>query len=295
MQNASREGFLWGLAAYGWWGLVPIYFRWLGNDISPFHVLAHRIAWSLVFLGFILTATNRWPETIRCLKTPALLLPLTASALLVAYNWMMYVMCIYLQAIVQASLGYYLLPLMSIALGVLIFHERMRPLQKLAIVFAGAGVLLLTIEVGEAPWLALGIGISFGIYGIVRKQVPVDGLTGLAVETIVLMPLTLGYLAYSYVERGELEDGYTLFQLSLSGVVTAVPLICFGQAARRLPLAILGFMQYLAPTIQFLLAVSFGERVRGGWWNYALVWTALVIFSIDSYRWYAGQKEPRTE
>ncbi len=287
MPNTTRDGFLWGIAAYGWWGLVPIYFHWLGKGISPFDILAHRIAWSAVFLAFVLTLTRRWPDTVRCLKTPTLLWPLAGSALLVAYNWLMYVLSIHFQIIVQASLGYFLLPLVSIALALLIFRERMRPLQQVAIVFAGAGVGLLTWEVGELPWLSLAIAISFGVYGMVRKQVPVDGLTGLAIETIVLLPLTLTYLAVSYVQRGEIEDAPLLFKLSLSGIVTAVPLVCFGQAARRLPLAMLGFMQYTSPSVQFLLAVFlFGESARGGWWNYGLVWTALVIFSIDSYRWY---------
>ena len=281
---------MWGLAAYGWWGLVPIYFEWLGKGISPFDILAHRIAWTAVFLVLILTATRRWPDTIRALTMPTLLLPLAGSALLVAYNWLMYVLSVHFQIIIQASLGYFLLPLVSIALALAIFRERMRPLQYVAIAFAGLGVALLTWEAGEAPWLSLAIALSFGIYGLVRKQVPVDGLTGLSVETIVLLPITLTYLGIGYWQRGVAEDAELLFKLSLSGIVTAVPLICFGQAARRLPLTMLGFMQYISPSVQFLLAMSFGEKVRGGWWNYALVWTALVIFSIDSYRWYRRQQ-----
>lgn len=287
--NTTRDGFMWGLVAYGWWGLVPIYFAWLGKGVSPFDILAHRIAWTAVFLCLILTGTRRWPDVRRALTTPALLIPLVASALLVAYNWLMYVLSVHFQVIIQASLGYFLLPLVSIALALFIFHERMRPLQHVAIVFAGVGVALLTWEAGEFPWLSLGLGLSFGFYGLIRKQVPVDGLTGLSVETFVLLPLALAYLGVGYAERGAIEPPELLFKLSLSGIVTAVPLICFGQAARRLPLTMLGFMQYISPSLQFLLALSFGEQVRGGWWNYALVWTALVIFSIDSYLWYRRQ------
>jgi chloramphenicol-sensitive protein RarD len=195
--------------------------------------------------------------------------------------------------IVQASLGYFILPLVSVALGMVIFGERMRRLQRLAIAFASVGVALLTWSAGEFPWLAIALAVSFSFYGMIRKQVPVDGLIGLAVETFVLTPFALLFLANSYTQRGEWDDPELLFKLSLSGIVTAVPLLCFGQAARRLPFSMLGFMQYISPSLQFLLAVVlFEEPVRGGWLNYALVWSALLIFSIDSFRWYR-QQDPR--
>jgi chloramphenicol-sensitive protein RarD len=286
VHNATREGFLYGLAAYLWWGLVPIYFHWLG-EVAPLAILAHRIVWSAVFLGLILTLAKRWPETIRCLGTPKLFWPLTASAVLVAYNWLMYILGIYYGMIVQASLGYFILPLASVVLAVLLFGERMRPLQQLAIACACLGVGMLTFEAGEFPWLALAVAVSFSSYGIIRRQVPVDGLIGLAVETIVLLPIALIYLAIVSWQRRELQDAEVLFKLSLSGVITAIPLLCFGQAARRLPFSMLGFMQYISPSVQFLLALYlFEEKVKGGWLNYVLVWSALVIFSIDSYRWY---------
>ena len=292
MNQPTREGFLYGLAAYGWWGLVPLYFHWLGN-VSPFDILAHRIAWSALFIGLILTISGRWHEAIRCFCTPAILLPLIGSALLVAYNWQMYILAVYIKDIVQASLGYFMLPLVSIALGLLIFRERLRPLQQLAIAFAGVGVALLTWEVGVFPWLAIALALSFSVYGMIRKHVPVDGLIGLAIETGVLLPVALTYLAIGYGERQELEEGTLLFKLSLSGIVTTVPLVCFGQAARRLPFSLLGFMQYISPSLQFLLAVFlFDEPVRGGWINYVLVWTALVIFTVDSYRWYRKSRSP---
>jgi chloramphenicol-sensitive protein RarD len=286
---STREGFLYGLAAYGWWGLVPFYFHWLGT-VSPFDILAHRIVWSLVLLAIVLTLTRRWPDTLRCVTTPRLLLPLIASALLVGYNWFLYILGVMIGQIVQSSLGYFILPLVSVVLGMLIFHERLRPLQQVAIAFAGAGVISLTFASGVFPWLAVGIALSFSMYGVIRKKLPVDGLIGLAVETAVLAPFALAYLAISYSERGEMEDADMLFKLSLSGVVTAVPLFCFGQAAQRLPFATLGFMQYLAPSLQFLLALYlFNEKVIGGWHNYGIVWIALIVFSIDSYRWYRRQ------
>lgn len=294
-RNATRDGFLYGLGAYLWWGLVPLYFRWLGQ-VEPLDILAHRIAWSGVFLVILLTLTKRWPEITHCFRTPTLIGPLTGSAILVAYNWMMYILGVHLQIIVQSSLGYFILPLVSVALGMLVFHEELRPLQKLAIAVAAAGVGLLTTVAGEFPWLAISLAVSFSFYGMIRKKVPVDGLIGLAVETFVLLPLALAYLAYGYTEKQEVESWDLLAKLSLSGIVTAIPLVCFGQAARRLPFSILGFMQFISPSLQFLLAVFlFGEPVRGGWTNYALVWAALVIFSIDSYRWYRLQRASEPE
>lgn len=292
MTPSAREGFLYGLAAYIWWGLVPFYFHWLGK-IEPLDFLAHRIVWSAVLLTLVITLTGRWRETLRCFRTPSLLLPLTGSAVLVAYNWLFYILCVHVGEIVQASLGYFILPLLSVFLGMLIFHERLRPLQRLAIGIAALGVTLLTWSASVFPALALALALSFSVYGMIRKKVPVDGLTGLAVETAVLAPIALAYLIIGYVERGECEEPATLAKLALSGIVTAVPLLCFGQAARRLPFAMLGFMQYISPSLQFLIALFlFQEKVRGGWHNYALVWLALVIFSIDSYRWYR-QREPQ--
>ena len=225
MAGATREGLMYGLVAYGWWGLVPIYFHWLGKT-PALDILAHRIAWSAVFLGIILTATGRWPETSRCVRTPKLFVPLLVSSLLVAGNWLLYILSVEWKMIVQSSLGYFILPLVSILLGLVVFRERLRPLQYLAIGFAGVGVALLTWEVGTFPWLALGVALSFCVYGMIRKQVPVDGLTGLAVETFLLLPLALGYLIYRQTHGGSVESGELWFKLSLSGVVAAVPRSC---------------------------------------------------------------------
>ena len=289
----AREGFLYGLGAYIWWGLVPFYFLWLG-PFSPLDFVAHRIVWSGVLLGATITLLNRWPDTLRCFRTPKLLVPLCVSAVLVAYNWLIYVLCVVSGEIVQASLGYFILPLLSVFLGLIVFQERLRPLQQVAILFAAVGVVSLAWSAGVFPWLALAIALSFSVYGMIRKKVPVDGLIGLTVETAVLAPIALAYLFLGYWERGETEDAALLFKYSASGVVTAVPLLCFGQAARSLPFAVLGFMQYISPSLQFLLALLlFHERVLGGWYNYGLVWVALLIFSVDSYRWYRQQTPTR--
>jgi chloramphenicol-sensitive protein RarD len=282
----TREGFLYGLGAYVWWGLVPLYFLWLGK-FNAYDFVAHRIVWSAVLLAVVITLTKRWPDTLHGFRTPSLLLPLTVSAVLVAYNWLMYVLCVVIGEIVQASLGYYILPLVSVVLGLVIFRERLRPMQYAAIAFAATGVVLLTREAAEFPSLGLALALSFSVYGMIRKKVPVDGLVGLTVETFVLAPIALGYLMYVYCDRSETENMATMFKLSVSGVVTAIPLLCFGQAARRLPLAMLGFMQYISPSLQFFLALwLFKENISGQWMYYALVWIALVVFSVDSFLWY---------
>lgn len=293
VNSSTREGFLYGLAAYVWWGLVPIYFLWLG-PFSAVDFVAHRIVWSAVFLAIFITLLGRWGDTLHCFRTPKLLVPLTLSAVLVGYNWLMYVLCVVVGEIVQGSLGYFILPLVSVLLALIVFRERLRPLQILAIGFALSGVVQLTWTVGDFPVFALAIALSFSVYGMIRKKVPVDGLIGVTVETFVLTPISLAYLLFGYAERGETEEPMMLFKLSMSGIVTAIPLLCFGQAARRLPLAMLGFMQYIAPSMQFLLAVwLFNENVDGRWTYYGLVWTALVIFSLDSYLWYRRTNQSR--
>ena len=290
-----REGFWYGLGAYVWWGLVPFYFFWLNQSAKfpPLEFVAHRIVWSALLLGFVLTVTRRWPTARICLTTPRLILPLFASAVLVGGNWLIYVLCVDNDTIVQASLGYFILPLVNLLFGLVIFRERVRPLQCLAVAIASTGVVSIGIAIGTTPWLALGLAASFSLYGLIRKQVPVDGLIGLAIETFVLLPIVLVYLAIVYLHRMEIEEPLLLFKLSMSGIVTAVPLLCFGQAARRLPFAMLGFMQYISPSLQFLLAlVLFDETVVGGWHNFGIVWIALLIFSFDSYLWFR-QREPR--
>ena len=300
MTGKTREGFLYGLAAYGWWGLVPLYFRWLKDDVSPSEMLAHRVVWSLGFLAVILSASGRWGEIARALKTPSLVGPLTLSALLVALNWLVYIFSVSAEKIVQASLGYYITPLMSVLLGLAFFRERLRPLQWVALALACVGVGYLTQASGEFPVIALTLATSFSIYSAVRKKVPVDGLTGLSVETIVLTPVALGYLIL-LDRRGELAfsvyDGPLVWKLMLSGVVTAIPLLCFGQAARRLPLSTLGFLQYFSPSIQLLVAVYlFHEPVPGGGWgSFLIIWAALGLFTVDSVRTYRRAARLRAE
>ena len=289
----SREGLWYGLAAYGWWGLVPLYFKAL-DGVDPFEILAHRIVWSMLFLGILLSVARRWGLVRKCLTSGPLLRLFLSTALLIALNWYFYIYSVATEQMVQSSLGYFMTPLVSVALGMLFLGERLRRLQAVALGLAGAGVVIFALASGEAPGIALVLAGSFGLYGLLRKQAGVDGLVGLSVETMVLLPAALAFLLWEG-GRGQLifGRGYWHWDVLLlcSGVVTAVPLMCFAQAAQRLPLSTLGFLQYLSPCIQFLLAVlafheSFPPEKAVA---FTCIWLALAVFSLDAVRSYRAQ------
>ncbi len=297
MENdPTRRGMLYGVVAYAWWGLVPLYFRWVLGEVTAAEMLAHRVVWSLAFLAALLTFARRWPDVLRCFRTKTLLLPLIASSLLVGANWLIYIRSVESRQVVQASLGYFLLPLVSVFLGLIVFREKLRRLQWLALGFALVGGGLMIHASGQVPWIAVSLAVTFSVYGLIRKQVPVDGLIGLSVETIVLMPFAVAYLAWRGYQ-GDMAlstDNLPLVgKLALSGIVTAIPLLCFGQAARMLPFSMLGFMQYLSPSIQFLLAVLVMHEQPPGndWTSFVFVWLGLLVFSLDSYRVYRRERE----
>ncbi len=286
-----RQGLLYGLAAYGWWGLVPLYFRLLVNRVGAFDVLAHRIVWSMVFLAGILSWSGRWRSVRKALRLKPVVLTLSATTVLIALNWLCYILAVEWRQVVQASLGYFITPLVSVGLGVVFLNERLRRLQIVALVLAGCGVAGLVSLVGEWPWLALGLAFSFSFYGLLRKRLPIDGLVGLSVETLFLVPAACLFLLVVWwvepAEAWEFDAGFALL-LAASGIVTAVPLLCFGQAAQRLPLSTLGFLQYLSPTIQLALAVLVLEE-RLTWEKvvcFVFIWVGLAFFTADSYRLY---------
>jgi chloramphenicol-sensitive protein RarD len=265
---------------------MPLYI-WAMDRVPPYEILAQRIVWCGVFLLVLLTVFRRWADLGRCLRTPRTLGLLTISSFLIAANWYCYIYAANNNETIQASLGYFINPLFSVLLGMVVFHERLRPVQWLAVLLAAAGVLVLVVAGRELPWIALALTVSFGFYGLVRKLTPVDALVGLTVETMILIPGAMACVLYwlatgsgSFAHSGPATDALLLG----TGVVTAVPLLCFGQAARRLPLTTLGLLQYIAPSVQFLLAVW----VRGEPFaasravSFALIWTALLIFSVES-------------
>jgi chloramphenicol-sensitive protein RarD len=287
--QAARQGVIFGILAYGLWGLVPLYFQ-LVQHVRPEEVLAQRVLWSLVLLAGLVTLRGRWGEVRPALAARKTLLMLSASTLLLAINWFTYIYAVASQQVVEASLGYFLNPLVNVVLGVWLLGEKLRRWQTVSLGLAIAGVAIL-----GAPLIAVLLATSFAFYGLLRKQVAVDGLLGLLVETALLAPLGLAYVAWLQV-RGEsafvLADPATCLKLMASSVVTAAPLLLFTAAARRLRFSTLGFLQYLSPTLQFLLAVFvFGEELTTiKLTALGFIWAAVGIYSVDALRTYRHQR-----
>jgi chloramphenicol-sensitive protein RarD len=287
----------WALAAYGWWGVVPAYWKLFGG-VSPLELVAHRVVWSLVFAGFWAALLGRMPEVQQVLRDGQRLRALCASGALIALNWSIFIWAVTANRIVEASIGYYLNPLVSVGLGVALLGERLRRAQLVAIAFAALGVAVLGVGAGAAPWIPLVLACTFALYGLVRKVTPVSSLVGLLIETALVSPFALALLVW--LARGGDDhlvsgDARTRVLLLLSGAMTALPLLWFARAARRLPLSALGLFQYLAPTLSAALAVIvYGEPLgRERALALALIWLGVAVFSLDSLR-AAGVTRPRS-
>lgn len=294
--STLRTGILFGLGAYGLWGLIPLYFRSVGH-VPPLEVLAHRVVWSCVVLGLLATWRRRWPELFRA-ATSRVGWALGLSAVLIGINWLTYIVAVDRRDVLQASLGYFITPLANVALGVLVLRERLRPWQGVALALALGAVGLRAASAAGFPWIALTLAASFSLYGLVRKLAAIDGIVGLLFETIALVPLGLAYgawLSAAGASHFGPSDLATSGLLAAGGVVTTVPLVCFVEAARRLPMSLLGFLQYLAPSLQFLVAaVLLGERVtRVDLVSFGLIALAVATYSVDSYRAWNGGRAAR--
>ncbi|MFY9295031.1 MAG: EamA family transporter RarD [Methylorubrum rhodinum] len=275
-------GLLYALAAYLSWGLVvPVHFRLLAG-IPAETILAQRIAWSALFVTALIALLRRRLANPFPLKPRHALL--VASAGLIAFNWLLYLRAVETGHLLDASLGYYINPLVSVALGALVFGERLRPLQAVAVGIAVLGVVIAVVMAGRLPLLSLGLAVSFALYGLTRKIVGVDGTVGFCAETFLLLPAALGYLLLAAPPVP--SDARTWSLLALTGVTTALPLIWFAAAATRLTLATLGLMQYLAPTCLMLLStLAYGETLsEDRIVLFALIWIALVLYATDALR-----------
>jgi chloramphenicol-sensitive protein RarD len=283
--SPTRKGLVHGVIAYGLWGFVAAYWKLLAH-VDPVELIAHRAVWGLGAFLILTAAAGQLPELRAALRSPRTLGVMAVSATLLAINWAVFVWATISGHLLDASLGYFINPLISVALGTLVLRERLRPLQWIAIALAAGGVALLTWRGGQVPWIALLLATTWGAYGLVRKLTKVEALVGSTVETVILVPIAIVYLAV--LGGGELTagDAATIALLAGTGVVTAVPLIFFTSAARLLPLSTVGFLQYLAPTGQFLLAVlAFGEPLaHDKLAAFALIWIGLVAFSFDLWR-----------
>jgi len=286
--QTTRFGILLASGAYLIWGLSPIYWKAIGQ-VPASQQLAHRIVWCALMLGALLTLQRRWREAREVLRSRRVAWMLLVSTVLIATNWLIYLWSVATEHILQASLGYFINPLVTVLLGVIFLRERMRRSQGIAIALASIGVLTLTVRLGELPWISLVLAVSFAFYSLVRKQVQAGPEVGLFVETLLLAPFMLLFLLHA--ERsGDGAFGHQGLALDLllvaAGAITAAPLLLFTHGARRLPLATVGFLQYLAPCLQFLLAVAvYGELFTPSHLAaFLFIWTALAIFSWDTWR-----------
>ncbi|PWV80472.1 EamA family transporter RarD [Halomonas sp. A11-A] len=287
------KGVAFGLSAYILWGCFPLFFA-LFQGVPAFEILIHRILWSCLFLVGLVTLLKRWAPVRKALSEPRRLGSVLGCALLIAINWGLYIYAVETRQVLQASLGYFMTPLVNVALGMLVLRETMHRLQAAAVGLAAVAILIQLLLLGELPWISLGLAFSFGTYGLLRKQVPLDGLSGLFVETLLLLPLALLTLArLVQVDLSHfLGEPRTTLLLIASGVITALPLLAFAGAARRLRLATLGFLMYINPTIQFGIALLvFGEPLTAVQLaTFSLIWTALAL-----YTWSAWQGRARRE
>ena len=291
-----RRGVLFGLLAYGIWGLFPLFWPLLEPASAP-EILSHRIIWSFVVMALVVSVRRRW-GVLGALPRRTWLQVL-AAATFIAVNWGVYIYAVNNGHVVDAALGYYINPLVSIALAVLVLRERMRPLQWVAVAIAGIAVVVIATGAGRVPYVALTLAVSFALYGLIKKVIPLAPTESLTAESLVLLPAALGFVVYlQFAGRSTAVDqgaGH-LALLAASGLITIVPLAAFAIAARALPLSVVGFMQYLTPTLQFLLGVSWAreqmEPTR--WWGFAVIWLALGLFSVDALRHGRVRRRSRT-
>jgi chloramphenicol-sensitive protein RarD len=285
--NSSRIGVLLGLTAYLMWGSFPVFFKAIEGP-EPLEIVCHRIFWSVIFLLILVACKRQLGQVGATLKNRQVLLTLCGSTLLIATNWLVFIYAVQHGEVLQSSLGYFITPLLSILLGFIFLHERLNPWQMFSVLLALAGVLNLTLLHGQFPWIALILATSFGLYGLLRKVAKVEAMIGLTVETLLLGPFALAYIVYLTTQQGSSFLTGTLrldLLLPLSGVVTAIPLLLFVAAARRLQLATIGFLQYLTPSMHFLLAVGlYNERFSHGHLiSFVFIWTGLAIYSGNTF------------
>jgi chloramphenicol-sensitive protein RarD len=282
----ARKGIFYGIGAYLMWGFFPVYFKALQNT-PPLQILFHRVVWSFIFLGLILSLRRDWKNLQSAVVQPRALLIYVVAGMLLATNWLVYIYGVNSGQVVETSLGYFINPLISVALGVIFLRERLRPLQWVPVGMAAVGVIYLALQVGRIPWIALALAFSFGLYGLIKKTAPLGSLYGLTLETgAIFLP---GILFLLYAEsQGTGTFGHagwwTSILLALSGVITAIPLLLFAKAARSIPLWMVGILQYIAPTCQFLLGVLLYHEpfTLDQMVGFGLIWLALLVFSAEN-------------
>jgi chloramphenicol-sensitive protein RarD len=282
-----NKGILNGIAAYVLWGVFPIYWKLL-HDVPAIQVIGHRVSWSFALLILFIVFTKQWKEFRSAALIPKTLAIYSIAGVLLTINWLIYVWGVNAGFIVETSLGYFINPLISVLLGVIFLHERLRPAQWIPVALATAGVTYLTIAYGHLPWIALSLAFSFGFYGFVKKLAPLGSLYGLTLETGIVFPIALLYLAFvglngtgAFFHEGAQVD----LLLISAGIVTTIPLLMFASAARQIPLTVVGLLQYIAPTMQFLIGVFLYKEPfdRAHLIGFGIVWIALIIFWVENF------------
>jgi chloramphenicol-sensitive protein RarD len=286
--SSTRRGLIYGVVAYSLWGVAPLYWKLLAS-VGPVELIAHRVVWGMVAFAAIVWLTGTAPAVRAALSDGRTLAVMAVSGTVLAANWGVFIGAVATGHIIEASLGYFITPLVSVALGTLVLGERLRRLQWLAIGLAVTGVVILTWRAGRLPWISVVLATTFGVYGLIRKVARVDSLAGSTIETGLVTPVAIGYLvmlaARGGGQLGHASSGAQVLVLT-TGVVTALPLLLFSSAARRLPLSTMGFLQYLGPTIQLVLATAvYGEPfAREQLIAFAVIWLGLAAFSVDLAR-----------
>lgn len=284
----QRRGLSYGLGAYLLWGLFPIYWKLL-QPSGPLEILAQRVLWSLAFVVLLLVLLRRTGWFRNLSRRPRALAILTVAAVVIGVNWFTYIYGVNTDRVVETSLGYFITPLFSVLLGVVVLHERLRATQWGAVAIGALAVIVLTVDYGQPPWIAFTLAVSFGSYGLLKKKVGVAALEGLAVECAVLAPLALGYVLWLQATGdaafGQVSVAHAALMIG-SGVVTAIPLLLFAGAANRIPLSTVGVLQYIAPVLQFAIGVLLLHESMppARWIGFGLVWLALAIFTVDGLR-----------
>lgn len=286
-ESAVRLGLICGVLAYGLWGVLPAYLKQL-HGVDPAEIVGHRILWSVPFGAVILTFRKQWRETLKAFASPRVVAVLGFSATVIALNWLLYVWAVANDRVLQASLGYYINPLMFVAAGVVVLKEKLNRAKIAAVALAAAGVAALTFGAGVFPWVSLLLAVSFTAYGYARKMLKVGAMPGLFIETVLLSPFAFLFLLWFSREHGlafaQGDLGVDAL-LVLAGPVTVAPLVLFALAARRLKFSTLGFLQYIGPTGQFILGLLYGETFTlFHAICFGLIWTALAVFSLDAVR-----------
>ncbi len=285
LQRERMLGVLAGLGAYGIWGFFPMFWKTLGH-VPALEVLAHRIVWACLLLGIAVVAMRRRRPLLQALSSRRVVGTLMLTTLLIAVNWLVFIWAVNAGRVLETSLGYFINPLVNVLLGVVFLKERLRPWQMAAVGLAAAGVLVLTLARGTAPWASLVLGFTFGFYGLLRKRCPVDGVVGLTIETALLAPFAAAWLLWLGDAGAFGRDAGTDWLLIVGGILTTVPLLLFVAAAQRLRLATVGLLQYIAPTLHFILAVAlYGEPLTlAHIVTFGCIWGGIALYAGDTMR-----------